>query len=61
MYIGIAVLLTAMVDLSFYYTETFMKITTTIFQVSESLFILSIVLLIVDVIYKAKKEKDSRR
>ncbi len=54
MYIGIAVL-------SFYYIEIFREITTTIFQISESLFILSIVPLIVGVIYKAKKEKDSRR
>ncbi len=61
MYIGILSLLTASIGLYFYYSWVYTDSTSNIFKVGESLFLLSLIFLIVGWIYKVKKDKANKR
>lgn len=61
MYVGIASMLTVAVGVYFYFTQTLINSTATIFQAGESLFVLSLILIIFSAIYETKKEKANGR
>ncbi len=60
MYIGILALLTAPIGLYFYYSGVYTESTLYIFRIGESLFLLSLILLIVGLIYKVINNKKNK-
>ncbi len=61
MYIGIMALLTVSIGFYFYYSGVYTDSITYIFRIGESLFLLSLIFLIVGWIYKAWKDKANKR
>ena len=59
MYIGILALLTVPIGLYIYYSGVYTDSTSIIFRIGESLFVLSLILLIVGWVYKVRKDKSN--
>ena len=61
MYIGILALLTVSIGLYFYYSGLYTDSTSNIFRIGESLFLLSLIFLVVGWIYEARNDKADKR
>ena len=59
MYVGILALVTVSIGFYFYYSGVPTDSTSNIFRIGESLFVLSLILLIVGWVYKVRKDKSN--